>query len=138
MRFLSIFLIFLLPIAVSAQQRDSYFDNYGAYQKFVDSHIENRNFIELIQVLGGRDEYTIEQLEGIQKQFLTIYESDFTNHAVTHQVDLGGGFRQEMRIYWSEDDSYTYFYAMLHDRGNELLVLKFTMNSDVSKVLANF
>lgn len=138
MRFFCLALFLLLPVSALAQQRDSVFKSYDSYQTFVDSRIGNRDFIDLIQVLGGRDEYTKEQLNGVQNRFLSIYQVNLTSRAVIKKVDLGGGFSQEMRVYWSENSGYVYFYAMLHDRGDMLVVLTFSLNSDVSKVLAEF
>jgi len=138
MRILIAFLIALLPLAANAQQKDSYFENYQDYERFVDSRMMNRDFIELIQVLGGRDEYTPEQLRGVAQRFRNIFPSDFTNRAVVRKTDLGEGFSQEMRIYWDDNTGYNYFYAMLHARADWLVVLTFTMNSDVSEVLAKF
>jgi len=138
MRIIISFLFLLLPLAASAQQRDSFFDDYEDYARFVDSRIMTREFVELIQVLGGRDEYTIEQLENINQRFRSRFPSNFTSRAVIHKIDLGGGFSQEMRAYWGNNDSYNFFYAMLHSRDDGLVVLTFTLNSDVSKVLAEF
>ncbi len=137
-RITAIFLMLLLPISVAAQQRDSYFDDYDAYVRFVDDRVMNRDFIDLIQVLGGRDEYTTQELNGLQGRFVSIYDVDFTGKATVKVTDLGNGFFQEMRIYWSENGNYIYFYAMLHDRPDALVVLTFTINSDVGKILAKF
>jgi len=120
------------------RDRDSFFADYAAYADFVDSHIINRDFIELIQKLGGRDEYTIEQLRGINGRFLSIYPANFTGRAVTHETDLGRGFRQEMRVYWDGDGNYVFFYAALHERPDALVVLTFNINSDPAKVLEKF
>ena len=70
MRFFCFILIFLLPVSAMAQQRDSIFSSYDSYQTFVDGRVANRDFISLIQTLGGRDEYTKEQLNGIQYRTL--------------------------------------------------------------------
>ena len=146
MRILTVFLFALLPIGATAQQadqqasqqRDSFFEDYQDYARFVDSHIMNRDFIELIQVLGGRDEYTIEQLQGINQRFVTLFPKDFLSRAVVRKTDLGDGFSQEMRVYWGNNDGYNYFYALLHAREDGLVVLTFTMNSNVSEVLSEF
>ncbi|MHA6261900.1 hypothetical protein ACXYMO_01750 [Arenibacterium sp. CAU 1754] len=98
----------------------------------------NRNFVELIQVLGGRDEYTKEELDGLQRQFLAVYPTDFSDSAVTKVTDLGSGFCQEMRIYWNENTSYTFFYALLHDTNDHLVVLNFLLNSSSTPVLDKF
>jgi hypothetical protein len=138
MRLLFIIFFAFTPLLANAQQKDSYFKDYQEYERFVDSRVMNRDFIELIQVLGGRDEYTIEQLEGINQRFLNLFPDDFTDRAVIRKTDLGEGFSQEMRVYWGEESGYNFFYAMLHTRPDGLAVLTFTLNSDVSAVLAEF
>jgi len=138
MRILIVFLFSLLPLSATAEQRDSFFQDYQDYARFVDSHIMNRDFIEMIQVLGGRDEYTIEQLNGINQRFINLFPVDFSSSAVVRKTDLGNGFSQEMRAYWGNNAGYNYFYALLHARDDGLVVLTFTLNSDVSEVLNEF
>lgn len=136
MRFVLIFLG-LFPIAAMAQQRDSVFASYAAYETFVDHAVMSRDFIGLINTLGGRDEYTPQELQGIQRQFHSIYPQDFSAKAVTKEIDLGAGFQQEMRVYWN-GTGYVYYYALLHQRPDGLIVLKFNINSNIDKVLAQF
>lgn len=138
MRILCLLFVLLVPTLAPAQERDSVFASYEDYARFVDSRVMGRRFIELIQVLGGRDEYTPEQLQGADQRFRAIYPRDFSNGAVTKQIDLGSGFGQEMRIYWDEGTGYIYYYALLHNRGDRLVVINFTLNSNVDKVLEKF
>ena len=138
MRFFYLLVLLALPTLSTAQQRDSVFASYEEYANFVDSRVTGRQFIELIQVLGGRDEYTPEQLRGADQRFRAIYPHDFRHGTVTKQTDLGNGFGQEMRVYWDDGTGYIYFYALLHNRGDSLVVIKFTLNSNVDKVLEKF
>lgn len=139
MRFLFVLFVSLIPLSATAQQRDSFFADYDAYSNFVDSRIMRREFVELIQVLGGRDEYTIEQLAGINQRFVNIFPSDFTSRAVMRKTDLGEGFHQEMRAYWGGGNvGYNYFYILLHSREDGLVVLNFSLNSDVNKIMDKF
>lgn len=138
MRVLIVALLFLLPLSAHAQDKDSFFDDYGAYAEFVDTRIMTREFIELIQVLGGRDEYSQEDLNGIQSRFRGLYQQDFTKSAVIRETDLGNGFRQEARVYWAEPGGYLFFYALLHDRADATVVVVFRMNSNVSEILKEF
>lgn len=123
--------------AVHAQERDSVFVDYDAYADFVDSHIMTRDFIPLIQTLGGRDEYTIEQLQGIRNQLLGAWPNDFTGKSVFRQEDLGGGIRQEGRVYWT-GEYYAYYYAVLHERDDELVVINFYLNTSITEIMARF
>ncbi|MEX0338838.1 MAG: hypothetical protein AB3N11_07345 [Arenibacterium sp.] len=135
MRFIALLLLLVLPLGAQAQIRDSMFSDYESYQNFVDKAVYTRDFGSLIQNLGGRDEYTDEQLAATVGVFLRIFPTDFTSHAVTNVQDLGGGFRREMRVYWQAGGfGYLYYYALLHDRGDDLVVLKFTMNTDVDVI----
>jgi len=130
-------MVLLLPVGAMAQQRDSVFANYAEYDAFLDENIMDRAFISLIQHLGGRDEYTQEQLTGLHQRFTEIFPVDFRHKTVFRREDLGGGMAQEARAYWI-GDSYIYFYALIHDRGDEFVVINFHLNSSVSKVMAKF
>ena len=136
MRFL-VPLLLMLAGAAHAQTRDSVFEDYTAYEDFVDRRIMARDFIPLIQALGGRDEYTIEQLNQINGQLLGAFPVDFRNVTVFRKTDLGGGVRQEARMYW-RDESYAFFYAILHERAGELVVLNFHLNSNIGNIMAQF
>jgi len=137
MRILWIALIVMLPTAVMAQQRDSVFANYQAYSDFVDKKVMQRDFIPLIQVLGGRDEYTKEQLANVNERMLSAFPLDFENTSVFNQKDLGGGMLQEGRVYWT-GEQYAYFYAMLHIRDNDVVVINFNLNSSIDTIMAKF
>lgn len=137
-RLILLFILCAVPGMAAAQTRDSHFEDYAAYDRFVDAHLLSRDFVPLIQTLGGRDEYTVEQLSGINSRFLSIYPQDFRQGAVIRETDLGHGFRQEARVYWTDGTGYLYYFAMLHDRPDALIVLTFTINSDVSEIMKEF
>lgn len=126
-----------LSAPAQAQQADSIFDDYASYAAFVDEHVMNRKFIPLIQVLGGRDEYTIEQMNGINGQLLGAWPVDFENVAVFNESDLGEGIRQEGRMYWT-GQSYAYYYAILHERDGDLMVLNFYLNTSITEIMNRF
>lgn len=123
--------------AAMAQVRDSVFASYEDYARFVDEKIMTRDFIPLIQVLGGRDEYTAEQLAGVNAQLLSALPMDFSNVTVFRETNLGGGVRQEGRMYWT-GELYAFYYAILHDRGDEIVVVNFTLNTSVTEIMSRF
>lgn len=122
---------------VAAQMRDSVFRDYDAYAAFVDRTVKARKFAELILVLGGRDEYTREQLQAAQDNFLRIYDRNFTERVIFLERDLGGGIRQEVRGY-HVGESYIWFYAIMHQRADDLVVINFKLNSSINAVLEPF
>ncbi len=135
--FTAIFMALVSVTAAVAQERDSVFKDYAAYESFVDLHVQSRDFIPLIQALGGRDEYTPEQLNGLNGQLLGAFPVNFAHRTTFREEDLGGGLRQEARAYWT-GESYAFFYALLHERDDALIVLTFQLHSSPSQVLAKF
>lgn len=120
-----------------AQERDSVFTNYADYEAYIDKHIMARNFVPMVKALGGRDEYTPEQLAQVNRQLMGAFPVNFQNKTVYRKEDLGGGLSQEGRAYWT-GESYAFFYAILHDRGDDLVVLQFALNSSASVINGKF
>lgn len=129
-------LFLAMPLPALAQ--DSVFSNYDDYMRFVDSHIMARDFIPLVLRLGGRDEYTDEQLNAANVQLMSAMPRDFSNSAVLKRVKLSNGFSQEARVYWNDQLGYTYFYALLHDQPDGLVVLRFTLNTNIDAIFSKF
>ncbi|WP_238366616.1 hypothetical protein [Mesobacterium pallidum] len=128
-----------LPVAALAQEaeRDSLFADYQDFRAYIDSHMMQRDFIPMIQRLGGRDEYTMEQLSQVNTQLLTAFPADFTDVATVRSIEMAGGFREEAYAYWN-GLSYAWFYALLHERADDLVVIQFNVNSNASIVLDKF
>ena len=124
--------------ATTAQEaQDSVFADYAAYSRFVDEMITTRQWVPFVQRMGGRDEYTPEQLAGVDSRFDAIFGADFTGRSLFNEHDLGGGIRREGRVYWGPD-GYVYFYAIMHDRPGALVVLNFALNTTLEKIMAKF
>ncbi len=122
-----------------AQDIEGFFSDYDAYSEFVDRNIMDREFIALLNRLGGSDEYTPEEMVATDRQLKGVWSADFDGAAVFNKKDLGGGIYQEARAYWSNlSPNYAYFYALLHERDGQLVVLQFYLNSSSSAVLDKF
>lgn len=139
MRYIVIFLfgLFAITTTAAAQSQDGIFRDYAAYSEFVDQHVKQRNFISLILGLGGRDEFTDEQLDITQREMVNVWRSNFDEMTFFRQEDLGGGISQEGRMYWT-GKSYAYYYALLHQREDELVVINFTINSLIKPIMERF
>ena len=139
MRYFSLFFSLLLCLSAPAraQNVDSLFTDYDAYAAFVDKQVMARDFIPLIQQLGGRDEFTKEELAANQRQLVGVWPTNFENVTVFKRVDLGGGVLQEGRLYWT-GTSYAFFYAMLHQRADDLVVITFLLNSSSKPIMDRF
>jgi len=135
--FFTIVFTCLAALPLHAQEKDSVFGDYAAYSAYVDRHIMTRKFSDLILRLGGRDEYTKEEIAGLQRQLEGVWPGDFLQSTVFNRRDLGGGVSQEARMYWTRS-SYGYFYALLHQRENDLVVINFALNSDSTPIMNRF
>ncbi|MDQ2088603.1 hypothetical protein [Marimonas arenosa] len=127
----------VVPLRTTAEERDSLFTDYADYSAYVDRMLTTRAWADFILRMGGRDEYTPQQLTKIAADFDAIYPAAFTQRTLFREVDLGGGIRQEARAYWN-GGSYLFYYAILHQRDDALVVLNFSMNSKIEPVMARF
>lgn len=129
--------LFGTSFSATAQTADSEFADYAAYAAFVDDQIMNRDFIPLIQKLGGRDEYTKEELAATQQQMRNIWPYNFRDVSVFNRRDLGGDVWQEARLYWT-GNSYAFFYALMHQRPDKLVIVNFLLNSSSKPIMDRF
>ncbi|MDU8926917.1 hypothetical protein RXV86_05935 [Alisedimentitalea sp. MJ-SS2] len=130
-----------LSLPVYAQEADqpgdSKFDSYAKYNAYVDRMLTTREWVPFIKHMGGRDEYTAEQLAKIESDFNRLYPNRFTSVALFRQTDLGGGVSQEARAYWG-GGRYLFFYAILHQRNDDLVVLNFALNTKIEAIMEKF
>jgi len=126
-----------LATSASAQNQDGVFRDYAAYSEFVDQKVMQRDFSALILGLGGRDEFTDEQLASTEQKMLNVWRRNFDEMTFFRQEDLGGGISQEGRMYWT-GKSYAFYYAMLHQREDALVVISFLINSISKPIMDRF
>lgn len=138
-RILAVICLVLGPTLAKAQDNlpDSLFASYDAYAEFVDKMVSSRQFVPFIQKMGGRDEYTAEQLGEIEQKLTSIFPSNFTSRTVFREESLGGAIRQEGRAYWN-GARYLFYYAVLHERGDALVVLNFSLNTKIEVIMNRF
>ncbi|MCF3594257.1 hypothetical protein LZG00_09620 [Rhodobacteraceae bacterium LMO-12] len=126
-----------LPHWAMAEEADSLFANYAAYDAYVDKTITTREWSAFVKKMGGRDEYSAEELANIEKQFNALFPRNFTARTIFNEEDLGGNIRREARVFWG-GGRYLFFYAIMHERSDALVVLNFTLNTKIEKIMAKF
>ena len=117
-----------LPIEAQSQVQDSIFPDRSAMQKYIWETVRDRKFSDLVLRLGGRDEYTTEQLAGVQNQFGQIYPQPFKEAKQVVDKRLENGFRKEIVSFW-RGTSYLWLYLFTHEVDGKLVVINFRMNS---------
>jgi len=126
-----------LPHWAIAQEQDSIFADYSAYDDFVDKMLTTRQWVTFVQKMGGRDEYSPEALTKIKDQFDSIFPRNFTSRTIFNQEDLGGNIRRETRAFWGSG-RYLFFYAILHERSDDLVVLNFAINTKIEAIMGKY
>lgn len=128
----------LLCISALPAAADEVFPTYEDYESFVDTKMKNREFSNVISRLGGADEYTPEQMQVLQGQLRDLVPYYLTNADLVKRVELSNGYSQEMRAYWNEKNSYLFFYALIHEREDGVLVLQFNLNTSSDPIFTKF
>ncbi len=73
----------------------------------------------------------------MNRRLLDVFPKDFEHTTVFKRVDLGGNIKQEARAFWV-GENYVFFYAILHQREDGLVVINFNLNSNVEKIMSKF
>jgi len=100
--------------------------------------MKNREFSNVLKDMGGADEYTEQQLDRIQSQMRDLVPYYLSNVDIIKRAELQNGFSQELRAYWNDKNSYVYYYALLHQREDKLVVILFYFNTSPEELLAKF
>ncbi|MDT0683917.1 hypothetical protein RM543_14600 [Roseicyclus sp. F158] len=125
-----------VPLAAAAEE-PGVFADHAAYAAFVDTAISARDFEGLTRRLDGADDYAPGQLEEAVAQLRASFPKDFTGMSLLKAEEMEGGFVQEARAFWT-DESYAFFYALLHRKEDGLVVVSFALNSVPDAILSKF
>lgn len=127
----------MLAAPLRAQTQQPVFDSYEDMRRTMDELVVTRQVQDLMVRFGGGDEMTAAELNDLDATVERLYPSNFQNVAVMRRLQYGGGFTQELIVYWT-GLSYLYVYVFYHDRGSEVVSINFRFNSDFNKVNALF
>ncbi|WP_136443498.1 hypothetical protein [Pacificoceanicola onchidii] len=128
---------FSLSAPLQAQEQQPVFDSYEDMRRVMDQLIVTRQVQELMVRFGGGDEMTVAQLNDLDATVERLYPNNFENVAVMRRLQHGGGFTQELLVYWT-GLNYLYVYVFYHDRGGEVVSINFRFNSDYAKLTGLF
>lgn len=127
----------LSGLPAGAQERTSVFEDYAAFDAFVTETIRKRAFGALFQRIGGGDRLSLADVQKITEQSRQSFPQDFENSEVFLSQDLGKGFTQEARAFWT-GETYAFAYVLLHDREDGIVVVNFSIHASPAPVLALF
>ena len=78
-----------------------------------------------------------EQRSKFVSSLTNYFLKPLTQSAVLREELMGGGFRRAMYAYW-EDDLPIYLYVVTHQRGDEVWLLQYDLQTTFSKAVDNF
>lgn len=128
--------LFCFVQPAQAQVKKSVFESYESYDAFINKTMKARDISAMLTWLGGHS-YKPEEVAQITQNLLRAWPEPFDQGAVFRREDLGNGVWQEGRLYWNEK-SYGYYYAILHEREDGLIVLNFSINTNVREIMERF
>ncbi|PRY26754.1 hypothetical protein CLV78_101856 [Aliiruegeria haliotis] len=129
----------LLPFGstATAQDRPSVFEDYASFEAFIDEKIMAREFGVLFQAMGGGQNLKLADLQSITSQTRAMFPRDFEAVQVIKRDEMDGGFAAEGRVYWV-GETYAFVYVLLHDRGDEIVVINLALHGAPGPLLSMF
>lgn len=124
------------PMLAWAQQ-EPVFGSYEEMRATLDPLMKSREIKRMMLRFGGADEIEQEQLEQLETRVRAIISHDLEHVDMLMRQDMGNGWAQELYAYWG-GLSYIYVYVLLHDRGDEFVVINIKFNTDFDALVANF
>ncbi|QBY00554.1 hypothetical protein E2K80_07220 [Rhodophyticola sp. CCM32] len=126
----------LSPLTTLAQsQIPGVFRDYQTMRGVLDELVNSRSIILLMEAFGGAGEISPQDMIALEAQMRSVYPSDFIDHALMREAETAPGFRQQLIAYWDQDYKYVYVHLVLHDRGDELVAIQMSFNSDINAFL---
>ncbi|QIE44512.1 hypothetical protein G5B38_02625 [Pseudohalocynthiibacter aestuariivivens] len=126
--FLALILSLVLTMPAAAQTDEPIFKDYADMRATLDGLIMSRDIADVMRAFGGADEMTEQELTGLQERVRRLFPQDFEHVDVMKIDEMGGGWRQELYVYWT-GLRYLYVYVLLHDRGDGLIAVHFKFNT---------
>lgn len=114
------------------------FKNISDLDQQVQSKMQALQFDDVLKVLdpSGRS-LSAEQRSKFVSSLTNYFLKPLTQSAVLREELMGGGFRRAMYAYW-EDDLPIYLYVVTHQRGDEVWLLQYDLQTTFSKAVDNF
>lgn len=73
----------------------------------------------------------------VQRRFSQLFPNGFTHKAMVRKDEFMNGIWREMRVYWV-GTRYLWVSMLIHDRGDTVVAIEFTTNTDYDTVAGQF
>lgn len=138
MRLATMTLALCLPLAAFAQDgpEAAIFEDYTALREFIDARMADGNVSEIYTRLSPTPVASGEVARA-QTVFDGRYDAPFEMSGSLFSTATPDGFREDVLAYWNADDDYVYMLLVTHQRADNLIVLRWQMETTHEAVMDN-
>ena len=120
----------------NAQVKAGLFANYNELRNALDSALTRADITTTLRRFDAG--VTSEgQTIDVQRKFNQLFPAGLPNTSLVRRDTFGGGISRELIVYWN-DTKYLWASVLIHDRGNEVVAIEFTVNTDYDTVAGQF
>ncbi len=116
--------------------RTAIFEDHAALRAFIDTHMAEGNLTEIYTRLSP-DPVAAGEVARAQTVFDGRYDAPFEMSGYLFSTATPEGFREDVLVYWNADDDYVYMLLVTHQRADNLIVLRWQIETSHATVMQN-
>jgi hypothetical protein len=121
-----------LPVSAAAQSETwPIFQDYDEMRQVLDRLIRDRSINEMLVEFSSEDAMPVPDRIALEAQVRGHFPDPLSSVAIMQTSEMENGFSQQVLAYWDGANRYLYFHLLLQERDGQLLVIHFSLNSDV-------
>lgn len=112
------------------------FASYDELSTTMDKHMMRADIASTLRRFGGGANTEGEVLD-VQRRFSELFPNGFTHRTMVRKDVYMNGFWRELRVYWG-GTRYLWVSILVHDRGDDVVAIEFSTNTDYDTVAGQF
>ena len=138
-RLIALCALLMLPVSATAQDdpRNAYFEDYTALRAFIDEQMADGDLTQIYERLSP-EPVAAGEVSRAQSNFDAQYEAEFDASGYLVNSATSDGFREDVLVYWNADDDYIYMFLATHQRDENLIVLRWQIETSHAAIMDNF
>lgn len=133
---LIIFFTITGSLAAQAQVTAGIFKDYTELRSALDNALSKADITSALRRFDAG--VTSEgQTIDVQRKFDELFPNALPNTALVRRETYGGSISRELLVYWN-GTKYLWASVLIHDRGNEVVAIEFSVNTDYDTIASEF
>lgn len=112
------------------------FPSYAEMSRTMDEAMKAADITRALMRFDGGVTSAGQALD-VQRQFRKLFPNGLPHTAMLRKDMYLNGFWRELRVYW-HGTTYLYVSILVHDRGNEVVAIEFSTNTDYDTIAGQF